>query len=350
MLSQTQKEALITAAILAPSADNSQPELFSWHNDNTLDVWIDESRSGKSSDNRFVLSDIAIGCVIENVAVKAASLQLQANIEFFPYGQQQAYFVARITFSDIEKAQHGDLAQAIPNRCTDRRFPFKGPIEQSTYDYLNEQTSKDTNVIKWFKNKAEIKKVLPIIQQAESIRFKSQQLHEELFSTVKFNQPDADEGMPLEVLAIEKPAQPFFKLMKKWSVMRVFNWFGAYAMLGIRSVKLPILFSPALALVTIESDDRLNVIKGGRRLQRFWLAATVKGLAVQPYAAPGIFSLRFVASEPEFTKEIHQVADSMDNLIANGHGLIFLRVGKTSPVAHRTNRRNWQTFFRSTED
>lgn len=357
MLTVQQQETLIKAAIFAPSADNSQPFLFEWHSKNELSLWIDETRSGKASDNRFVLSDIAIGAVIENIVIQASALNFSADIVYFPdceeatnkESNKEQLHIARLVFSSAnEELLYADLANYIPKRCTDRRFPFKGPIQAEAKEKLNEST-KNSSII-WFDDKSSKKSVTSIIQQAESIRFKSEVLHQELFSTVKFDDPDSEEGMPVDVLAIEPPAKPMFKWISNWSVMRKLNKIGAYAMLGMRSVRIPINFSPALALICIKDNDRLSVIEGGRELQRAWLTATQQGLAVQPYAAPGIFSLGFINCESQFKLELDQISQKMAQVVKTnkeaGFGLMFLRLGYSKPIKHRSNRRPLGSFAR----
>jgi len=354
MLSESQKKRLITAAIYAPSADNSQPFQFRWQNDNTLELWIDPTRSGKASDNRFVLSDIALGAVLENIIVCADSFPLSTQIEYFPDGVQNELFIASIYFLPAERALDAsdDLVGEIPKRCTDRRFPFKGPIKTQTIELLtNAAKQRDCDLLS-FACKKTIKHVLPVIQQAETIRFKSKILHQELFSTVHFNNTQAEEGMPISVLAIEKPAQPMFKLMKKWSVMNFVNKIGGAAMLGFRSVRIPILFSPALVLITMKGKDRLSVIKAGRAIQRVWLQASQQGLSVQPYAATGIFSLGYIVCEDELKSQLDAVAKQMHNIVnnnsaTNDYGLMFLRIGYNKPVKHRTNRRSLDSFVKN---
>lgn len=352
MLSESQKQRLINAAICAPSADNSQPFQFNWQNDNTLALWIDPKRSGKASDNRFILSDIALGAVIENIIVCAESFPLTTQIEYFPEGNQNEYFVASIYFLPCEQTSNDTehLADEIPKRCTDRRFPFKGPIKTQVIEQLTIAAKQRDCDLLTFTCKKSIKAVLPVIQKAETIRFKSKILHQELFSTVHFDNAQADEGMPISVLAIEKPAQPLFKQMKKWSVMNFVNKIGGAAMLGFRSVRMPILLSPALVLITMKGKDRLNVIKAGRAIQRVWLQASQQGLSVQPYAAPGIFSLGYIACESEFKPQLDDIAKQMHTIVnasegaENNYGLMFLRIGYNKPVKYRSHRRSFASF------
>lgn len=351
MLTEDIQNIIIKAAIAAPSADNSQPFQFQWHKDGSLSLWIDKLRSGKASDNRFVLSDIALGAVIENVAIQAFDSGYEVEVNYFPNGKDDELYITNIKFNkpiDIQPKKTS-LANEIFNRCTDRRFPFKGPISQHNKDILTTAAQvHDCNTI-WFDDKKSINKALPIIQKAESIRFKSKTLHQELFSTVKFGQEHTDEGMHISVLAIEKPAQPFFKLMKKWSFMNIVNRIGGATILGLRSVKIPIMFSPALLLITMNDKERLSVIKAGRAIQRVWLQATQCGLSVQPYAAPGIFSLGFIDCEQEFKSELANIGDQMNKLTTesitpNNYGLMFLRIGKNKAVKFRTKRRSIDSF------
>lgn len=349
MLTQEQQEQIIQAAIWAPSADNSQPFQFEWLSTDKLALYIDKKRSGKASDNRFVLSDIALGAVIENVVVKAEALFFHSEINYFPsqdddYHVCTIYFLVNNTLDDnVENTNH--LGSAIFDRHTDRRFPFKGPIVQNTIEALTSAGSNYNCSVKWFNNKTSIRNVLPVIQKAESIRFKSQKLHQELFSTVHFNEPKSEEGMPIDVLAIEKPAQPMFKFMKKWSVMNFFNKLGAYKMLGLRSVRIPISLSPALALICIPNNERQDVINGGRALQRFWLQATKENLAVHPFAAPGIFSLGFIDCEDEFKDELTDVGLMMKEHVVSGYGLMFFRIGyQNCIIPPRSNRRSIDSF------
>lgn len=347
MLTDKQQVQLINAAIYAPSADNSQPFQYHWQSSNQLQLWIDAKRSGKASDHRFVLSDIALGAVIESVVIKAGSLALDAQIKMFPGGEKETpQYVALLTFNNGELTDK-DLAQNITKRATERRFPFRGCLNDHTIERLTASAKFRDCQITCYERRKEIAKLLPIIEQAEALRFKSETLHRELFSTIEFNNKEITEGMHVSVLAIKPPANFFFKQLASWSVMNFLNQLGAAKMLGIRSVTIPIKLSPALALISISNKSRLAVINGGRALQRSWLTATSIGLSVQPYAAPGIFSLGYVQCEPHLKPQINRIGNALTNQLDSGYGLIFLRLGFHSPVKHKTARRDMLSFCKT---
>lgn len=348
ILQETEKDSLLKAAILAPSADNSQPHTFCWRENGELVLAIDPTRSGKASDQRFVLSDIALGTVIENIVIQAKALGLLASVDLLPDAEPMSHHVATISFEKQEIVDNADqlFADEIPKRCTDRRFPFKGPIESKLLEELSSATQIADCSAAFFNDKVNRKQVLPIIRQAESIRFKSKILHQELFSTIKFDEEKPLEGMPISTLAIEAVALPFFKMMRKWETMNLFNKFGAASMLGLRSVWLPIATSPGLALIKIPGNSRQDVINGGRAIQRFWLKASQLGLAVQPYAAPGIFSLGHLKIEENLQPAMDAVGENMKSVVGeDNYGLMFLRFGFNKPVKHRSFRREPDSFM-----
>lgn len=346
MLSQQDVNAIIEAAIFAPSADNSLPFLFDYDGQNTIKFFTDETRSGKATDQGFALSDIALGAVLENAIIKGSSLGYDCDIQYFPDIEHQPRHIANVTFTKAATPiQPNPLDQAITERCTDRRFPFKGPVQQEVITRLQQAAEFHQCELAIYDNKASKQMVLPVIQKAETIRFESQLLHQELFSTVDFENPTPAEGMPVSTLAIEAPARPFFKLMSKWKYMNFFNKLGGSKMLGLRSVKVPIAFSPLLVLLKIPSNSRRDVIRGGQALQRIWLQAAADKLAVQPYAAPGVFSLGHLQIEKPLMPRLAAVQQEMANIVENkGYGLMFLRMGYNSPVTNRTLRRPLESY------
>lgn len=338
------KEEILDAGIAAPSADNSQPWEFAWCGDDALDLRIDASRSGRVSDTRHVLSDLAAGACLENMIVRGRSLGHAAELQIFPRPDDELW-VARIHWRpDPDGGQPEPLAAAIEQRHTDRSFPWRGPIDADTRARLDAQaTLIPGQRLYWPKTPRERNAALGIIRQAEALRFKSPALHAELFSSIRFSEgwhTDCEEGLAPAALAVEPPLRPFFQMLRRPGAMHMFNRLGAASVLGWRSAWLPIRLSPGLCLVVIPSTARADVLAGGRALQRVWLQATLEGLSVQPYAAAGVLSLGFVPVEPGFQRAVSDLASALGDLCAPGHGLVFLRVGhsRSTPRGHSGRR------------
>jgi nitroreductase len=345
---QGTKAGILRAGIAAPSADNSQPWRFAWSGDD-LDLRIDADRSGRVSDTRYVLSDLAAGACVENMIVRARSLGYLADLQSFPQHDDELW-VARIRWRRNSGSDQAEpLAAAIEQRHTDRRFPWRGPIDSAARARLDAQARTIPGARLWWpSNSRERKAAQHLIRRAEALRFRSPALHAELFSSIRFSagwHHACEEGLPPAALAVEPPLRPAFRAMRHPAVMAVLNRLGGASMLGWRSAWLPIRLSPGLCLVLVPSGERSSVLAGGRTLERVWLQATMEGLSVQPYAAPGVLGLGFVPVEPGFEGQRARLASALRDLCGEGHGLVFLRLGRsraTPPV--RSARRALASF------
>ena len=342
MLDSNTKQRIVQAAVLAPSADNSQPWCYNWQGD-TLNIYRDSRYSGHATDSSFVLTDLAIGCAIENAKLAAAQLGYKVCCQLFPEGEA-SLLSACLMFSLAEQvidASMIQLAEQIENRCTDRRLPFSGVLSEQTVLALTQSINSEAVNLHCFTERAKISALAKIIKLAEAIRFKSELLHQELFSTVNFVDDKPTQGMTPAMLGIEAPARPFFRLISKWSTMQKFNLIGAAAMVAMRSVSLPLRLSPALAVITTSGKGRPAIIDAGQQMQRFWLSATQQGLAVHPYAAPGVLTL----ASPQLDSLLNQQLDIVQQQLQASFGVtqqvvMFFRLGYKTGAPVRSLRRN----------
>ncbi|HET8554919.1 MAG TPA: hypothetical protein VFL78_08855 [Rhodanobacteraceae bacterium] len=342
------KADILRAGIAAPSADNSQPWRFAWRDDD-LDLRIDPERSGRVSDTRYVLSDLAAGACLENMIVRARSLGYAADPQIFPQRDDE-HWVARIHWHrDSGSGSPETLADAIERRHTDRSFPWSGSVTADTQARLDAQVRRIPGQrLYWPLTPREKKIALNIIRQAETLRFKSPTLHAELFSSIHFDvgwHTVSEEGLAPATLAVEPPMRPVFQALRRPAVMAMFNRLGAASVLGWRSAWLPIRLSPGLCLLVIPSTARTDVLAGGRALQRVWLQATLEGLSVQPYAAAGVLGLGLVPVEPAFQQPLSRLRTALGDLCGSGYGLVFLRLGRArSAPRDRSGRREPASF------
>lgn len=346
--SQT-KANILQAAVLAPSADNSQPWCYEWQ-DNMLALYRDAKLSGHATDNTFVLTDLAVGCAIENIVITASQAGLDTRIQLFPQGES-ALLSAFLTFlpqltclndnNTNKGSQASQLSDQIAKRCTDRRLPFKGQLSEQTLQTLIESVDSAAVKLYCYTDRAKISSLAKIIKSAEAIRFKSEALHQELFSSVSFDEEQPVQGMTAAMLGIETPARPFFRFISKWSNMKKLNALGAAAMVATRSVSLPIRLSPALAVITTSGMGREAMIDAGRQLQRFWLTATKLGIAVHPYAAPGVLTLANPPLDNVLTQELSAVKQQLQAHFSKSEQVVmFFRLGYKAGQPVRSHRRS----------
>jgi len=331
-------EQIIKAGIAAPSADNSQPSKFK-SADNQIELYIDENRSGKLSDSRFLLSDIAIGCMTENMLIQANHLGYDGELNFFPEGEESnPFYPIQII---LNKSNHTESISpdSIFNRFTNRTFPWKGPLDAKFKNAIIEESGKipSTNIT-WL-NKAQKKQATKALLLAESLRFSKQEFHQELFSSIDFNtdwKTPTSENLAPASLNVELPARPVFKACRNWSTMKKLNWVGGAKMFGFRSTVLPTLLSPELSLISTSHKDRQGIINAGRAIQRAWLKATELGISVHPMASPGVMSLNFFNKEYPEIKQIQQLMQLTPN---SENGIVFLRMGISKTASEQYSKR-----------
>ena len=78
----------------------------------------------------------------------------------------------------------------------------------------------------------------------------------------------------------------------------------------------------------------------GRQLERVWLAATAEGLAVHPYAAPGVLTLAKPELGSELDAELSQVQMALKQHFSEQNVVMFLRLGYKNGKPARSARRN----------
>ena len=349
LLDSQSKTAIIKAALYSPSADNSQPWQCTWHDTGDLSIWCDPQLSGNATDQTYILADLAIGGVMEAITLQAKVLGFKAELEYFP--DSDPMHVALVSFSsqteDVLATKDIELAKYIPDRHTDRRFPFSGKIDADIARQLSESLNDESCQLITLRDKKDMAPYLPLIKKAESIRFKAESLHGELFHTVNFETPQPPQGMTLDMLGIEPFARPVFRYISTWANMQKLNKIGASKMIALRSVTLPMKLSPALCLLTVSGESRLDMVKAGQQMLRFWLQATKLGLSVHPYAAPGVLTLARPTLEPELSKELNEVAKGLaEQQGSAAKALMFFRVGYKKGLPPRSQRRDIDSMIK----
>ena len=354
MLKEADKETLLLAAVAAPSADNSQPWQYRWTEDDALDLWIDPKRSGKFSDARYLLSDLALGACIENINIQAQALGYSMKADYFPDGEDSPLWVARLAFTLATPKDSGnDLATIIHQRATNRRFPWKGPIEVSVRQDLITEAAQIPGIrLVWCEHDNARKACIRALWTAESLRFKSRKLHQELFSSIAFavgRKGSSPEGLSPKNLAVEFLLWPFFKALRHWPLMRALNLFGGAWLMGFRSSVLPAKLSPGLALLCCDEKHRSSIVDLGRALERLWLRATVAGLSLQPYAAPGVLSLGFVELETHWHEQMKVIREDMQQACPDAYGVLMLRLGRAGKAHVSSGERRALSSFEKKE-
>jgi hypothetical protein len=289
---------ILSAAITAPSGENTQPWKFEVRG-LIIDVINDDKRdqSVYNWGQRGAL--IANGAVIENIVISAKELGYTPNIMLLPEDTNK-HLVARISLTKTP-VPRDPLYPEIFKRVTNRKPYKKEALTKSELEgLLNCGTFGNIKI--HFTQEHEHKQLLGKAGSAnEVIMLNNKELHEFFFNHINWNQEEDDEkkiGFFIDTLELAPPARASFKIIKNWRVISVFNKLGFHKMVGKQNAQTNAAAS-GFGVLTIPNLEPKNFLEAGRTLQRFWLTATKLDLSMQPLTGIIFFMYRILANETE---------------------------------------------------
>ncbi|WP_291987143.1 hypothetical protein [Candidatus Accumulibacter sp. ACC007] len=341
-LSQERLRFVLQSALLAPSADNHHRFRIQVR-DHVIAIRGIETRLPPVGSYKRVLALVSLGAVAENLNIALSRFGLAGDALLLP-DPAQANLLLRVVVNARGVAPD-PLWKSIPERHTNRQVRFSGPAMNAAEhaDLDSAVAAYPTSKLMWLDEAALRKRVLGLMRRAESERFRNPVLHEELFSAIRFDvgwRNNCLEGLPPGSLGVEAPLQPFFALLRHWSLARVLNLFGAHQMLGFRSCYLPCRMAPHLGLLAVsDADDSQSIFDSGRSFQRLWLAATGHGRVLQPMPAAALYTCRGARAEGIPATLQRDLADAWKGLLGGAAPVMLFRMGLARRSAIVSGRR-----------
>ncbi len=333
------------AGAQAPSGDNLQPWSFVVDGE-TLLVLHDRQRDLSLFNVRHLASHIALGSVLENIDIAASDEGYYADVELFPKSQNHDA-IGRITFR--MGAARDSLISSISKRCTNRRPYVKRPLSTQLINSFNESIRSPSLSLHWIHDMEGLRRLGGVISRADAMLFENQQIHDHLFSTLRWNQAEVEktrDGLPIESLELGRAGSLAFRCLKQWSIVSFLNRFGFSKAAASHSVAL-MRHCSAAGLLTAPDMSPQTFVQVGRAFQRIWLHATDQCLALQPMTAIIFLQLRFRLDEYQgLTERQFQTVGALSRELASFFSLsrdrvpaMLFRLGFGSPPSARTIRR-----------
>lgn len=319
------------SGVLAPSADNRhvfQVELA----ESAIRLWPTPEFHSCPDRLRRVLGLISLGAVAENMQLRAGELGLEARSRWALGDTNGPILQLTLQPSD---APADVLAQAIPARHTNRRMYHGPPPPAAELDLLASAASavRGTRVL-WLQGAAR-RRALHLIWLAESERFLRRHLHQDLFSSIRFDlgwDESVEVSIPPGALEVEPLMRPAFKALRHWALMRPLTLIGLHRLLGLRAGWLPCWQAPALGLLTAESPQDEAAVAAGAAFQRLWLRATLMGLALQPMAASVVLTAQSPGVQQGASERLRsKLAEGWRAIVPDAMPLMVFRLGRAEP-------------------
>jgi hypothetical protein len=344
-LSRADFESIVRAGVQAPSADNHHPVQLE-HTERAV-VFQARDEYLAAPPHRKLLARIGFGAMAENMLLRARSLGWSGTLAISPSPPSDPAVIARIDF-ERTTAEAPALDAAIEARQTNRGF-YHGPRldERSLAELDQEAAAVSGAELRWCDGRGPRRRVARLARIAETERFRSRRLHHELFSCIHFEagwNRSVDEGLPPGALGVERPLRAPFACLRYWPVMRAANLLGAHYALGLRAAYIPCRWAPHVAVVGATTPGlEEGAWAVGRALERLWLRVTRMGMALQPFAAPGLFALEDYEGIRLGLR--HELAAGWRELMPSATPLMLLRLGRAKPLAVRTSRPSIGNFI-----
>jgi len=295
--------------------------------------------------HRRVLNRISLGAVVENMSIRAIRLGYRAEAHWPPH-PSNASRIVELRLSRGE-AQDLGLDEAIPTRHTNRNVVFAGPaLHDADLVAFADLIGDIPGVGLTFCDSGPLRKLLlRLVWLAESERFRTRELHQDLFSAVRFDvgwHATVTEGLPPAALGIEVGLRWAFSQLRHWSVMNFLRLMGLHRSLGFRAAYLPCRLAPHCAVLTTRLPLEQGAVSVGRALQRIWLEAERRGLAFQPLAGAALLALQEYEAVPSSTGA--RLRNGWKSL-TDATPLMVFRMGHAKPPAVRAGRPPWQDLL-----
>lgn len=321
---------ILESAILAPSADNHHRIRFTCTG-NVLSIHGTEPDRTAGRSYRRVLSLLSVGAVVENMAVAANRFGFGVDVALLPETSQPS--IAQIRFKP--GAPNPDLAElwrVLALRHTNRSLRFRGPALTSS-----ERARLGSAIqcfprcaLMWLDRPQCRRPILALMREAEGERFRNRLLHNEMFSSIRFEagwRSSTPEGLPPGALGIEAPLRPLFAALRHWPIMRAANALGAHRMLGLRAAALPGRLAPDMLLITVKATDDDAIFEAGRGLQRTWLGLTKLGRVAQPLPSAALYALPEACDDGIPGPLQRRLADGWRSHVPDAIPLVAMRIG-----------------------
>ena len=338
----TQLRGLIEAAIRAPSADNQHHVSFAV-DDAGMTLQADQAFVRCEENHRRLLMLLSFGAVVENLRLALSEHGWTFTPSWFPRAGDGGCLL-RIEWALLDPVAAADpLGASIASRHTNRGLLRGPPLTEAESRALRESIDGYRDVrLQWCDASGPRRSLLRLIRIAETARFESRALHEELFGSIAFDagwKRATAERLAPATLGVEPFLRAPFAALRHWRVMRWAAALGMHRLLGLRAGDLPPPTAPHLGVLLSTKTPDAAALAIGAAFQRLWLTADRLGLALQPMVASAILAVQSDNDDPVRRNLRDVLKDRWRELVGDDLPLIVFRLGRARSPAVRSGRR-----------
>ena len=289
-----------------------------------------------------------------NMRIAAGQAGFELETRLFPFGPK-ASVIATVQFQPGTK-QADPLSPALGKRCVNRR-PYRGenlPVQarEELLALVNSEPGASLDLIEDSHRK---RALAALAARNDQILFENRALHDGLYRWLRWTAQETGltgDGLPVESLELNPFERPGFRWMGSWKFAHALAAAGVTRILPGRSRRV-YERSAAIGLLSISGARPKDFVRGGELLERFWLTATLKGIAFQPITGITFLLERCRALGGEGLSEAHRrilegIRRHLVRLLPAAERktpLMLFRLGYADAPTGRTRRRPTEAAF-----
>jgi molybdopterin/thiamine biosynthesis adenylyltransferase len=341
--SLTIDDAIVTAAMRAPSGGNSQP----WHIEaSASEVTISVATEYTSSmDVGFRGSAVALGAALFNVRVAAAAHAVLGPVDVAE-DVGGTPLRAKVVLQSGDDPALAELYRPMLARETNRRRGIPEAIADETIELLTAATEREGARLHLLTRDRDLASAATIFGAADRIRYLTPHLHEEMFLELRRpGDPDPDTGLDIRTLELDASDEAMLEILRRPDVMAHLSEWDAGDALG-DDMRGRIRASSALAVITVAGENLQDYARGGSATEAVWILAQREGLSVQPLS-PVFLHARsteeLAALSPRFAGELDRLQSDFMRLTATDpakEAIVLVLRFSTAPPPSVLSRRS----------
>lgn len=332
----------------APSGDNTQPWRFEILDEHHLIIHAFDTRDHCIYDLDGHPSQIALGALLETLAIAASAHGLMAEFRRIPDSPDTHpnYFVKLIPDSHLPL---DTLLPYIKQRTVQRRPMRTTPLNASQKLALQSAVGKFYTV-HWFEGGTQRWQLAKLMFDNAKLRLTLPEAYLVHRDIIQWNAQYSEDKVPDQALGVDKMTLKLMNwIMASWRRVDFFNtYLAGHLVPRLEMDLLPGLFCAAhFVLLAHKAPETIDdYVAAGRAVQRFWLTATSLSLQLQPEMTPLIFS-RYVREERAFsrlpgaTETAANLGARLSRLLQNdavGQAVFLGRIGNGRSATSRSLR------------
>lgn len=302
---QTSLDRILDLARWAPSGDNTQPWRFEVIDDNHLRIHGSDTRDWCVYDLEGRASQIAIGALMENIAIAASGEGLHAGFAIDADAPETAPVIdVTLTAGTQDQPVATDpLAAFIRHRVTQRR-PLTTRALQARHRACLEAAVGPGYRVVWLEREHERQAMARLLYRNAGIRLTIPEAYEVHRRIIEWDATHSTDRIPDRAIGLDKVNLGAMRwAMHSWDRVKFLNrYFAGTVLPRVMLDWIPGRRCAAHFFLVADKPPRdlEDHLAGGRAMQRLWLTATSLGLQYQPEMTPLIFS-NYVRDGRRFT-------------------------------------------------